>query len=58
MADSEHIIIVPGFGLAQARGQYPIAKMVNLLRQKGKNVRFAMHPVAGQCRLPELVSSI
>merc|ERR1711874_256838 len=42
------IIIVPGYGLAVAKGQYPVAEMVNLLRKKGKNVRFGIHPVAGR----------
>merc|ERR1712002_205617 len=31
-----------------AKGQYPVAEMVNLLRKKGKNVRFGIHPVAGR----------
>merc|ERR1712013_836928 len=45
IADS-NIIIVPGYGLAVAKGQYPVAEMVALLRKKGKNVRFGIHPVA------------
>merc|ERR1711931_101495 len=51
IADSKNIIIVPGYGLAVAKGQYPVAEMVALLRKKGKNVRFGIHPVAG--RMPE-----
>merc|ERR1711936_1093689 len=47
IADSKNIIIVPGYGLAVAKGQYPVAEMVSLLRKKGKNVRFGIHPVAG-----------
>merc|ERR1712117_167077 len=47
-ADSKNIIIVPGYGLAVAKGQYPVAEMVALLRKKGKNVRFGIHPVAGR----------
>merc|ERR1712226_1451597 len=43
-----NIIIVPGYGLAVAKGQYPVAEMVTLLRKKGKNVRFGIHPVAGR----------
>merc|ERR1719400_2242132 len=46
IADAKNIIIVPGYGLAVAKGQYPVAEMVNLLRKKGKNVRFGIHPVA------------
>jgi len=48
IADAKNIIIVPGYGLAVAKGQYPVAEMVNLLRKKGKNVRFGIHPVAGR----------
>merc|ERR1712168_1146252 len=48
IADSKNIIIVPGYGLAVAKGQYPIAQMVDLLIKKGKNVRFGIHPVAGR----------
>merc|ERR1712117_724225 len=48
IADSKNIIIVPGYGLAVAKGQYPVAEMVNLLKKKGKNVRFGIHPVAGR----------
>merc|ERR1711946_17660 len=48
MIDAKNIIIVPGYGLAVAKGQYPVAEMVNLLRKKGKNVRFGIHPVAGR----------
>merc|ERR1711994_1159198 len=47
MVDSKNIIIVPGYGLAVAKGQYPVAEMVDLLKKKGKNVRFGIHPVAG-----------
>jgi len=48
MVDSKNIIIVPGYGLAVAKGQYPVAEMVDLLKKKGKNVRFGIHPVAGR----------
>jgi len=48
IADSKNIIIVPGYGLAVAKGQYPVAEMISLLRKKGKNVRFGIHPVAGR----------
>merc|ERR1712062_841848 len=48
IADAKSIIIVPGYGLAVAKGQYPVAEMVALLRKKGKNVRFGIHPVAGR----------
>merc|ERR1712004_590966 len=48
MVEAQNIIIVPGYGLAVAKGQYPVAEMVNILKQKGKNVRFGIHPVAGR----------
>jgi len=48
IADARNIIIVPGYGLAVAKGQYPVAEMVALLRKKGKKVRFGIHPVAGR----------
>merc|ERR1719370_2406564 len=48
IADSKNIIIVPGYGLAVAKGQYLVAEMIALLRKKGKNVRFGIHPVAGR----------
>merc|ERR1711868_28886 len=48
MVDAKNIIIVPGYGLAVAKGQYPVAEMVALLKKKGKNVRFGIHPVAGR----------
>uniref|UniRef100_H2ZIS3 NAD(P) transhydrogenase, mitochondrial n=1 Tax=Ciona savignyi TaxID=51511 RepID=H2ZIS3_CIOSA len=46
--DAENIIIVPGYGLCVAKAQYPVADMVNKLREAGKNVRFGIHPVAGR----------
>ena len=46
--EAQSIIITPGYGLCVAKAQYPIAEMVDLLRKKGKNVRFAIHPVAGR----------
>lgn len=45
--NSKNIVIVPGYGLCVAKAQYPIAEMVNVLKGQGKNVRFAIHPVAG-----------
>merc|ERR1712088_301192 len=48
MVESRNIVIVPGYGLAVAKGQYPVAEMVQILRKKGKNVRFGIHPVAGR----------
>ena len=47
MTESKNIIIVPGYGLAVAKGQYPVAEIVSILKKKGKNVGFGIHPVAG-----------
>lgn len=48
LCDSESVIIVPGYGLAVAKGQYPLKEMVDSLISAGKKVRFAIHPVAGR----------
>merc|ERR1711994_332907 len=48
LSEAKSVIIVPGYGMAVAKGQYPVAEMVSLLRKKGKNVRFGIHPVAGR----------
>jgi len=46
--DAKNIIITPGYGLCVAKAQYPLAEMVQVLRNQGKNVRFGIHPVAGR----------
>jgi H+-translocating NAD(P) transhydrogenase subunit beta len=44
------VIITPGYGMAVAQAQYPVAELTRRLRARGVNVRFGIHPVAG--RLP------
>ncbi|EXJ82926.1 hypothetical protein A1O3_06742 [Capronia epimyces CBS 606.96] len=48
LASAENVIIVVGYGMAVAKAQYAIAEITSLLRSKGVNVRFAIHPVAGR----------
>lgn len=48
LVNAKSVIIVPGYGLAVARAQYPIAELVKTLISKGIKVRFAIHPVAGR----------
>lgn len=44
------VVIVPGYGMAVAQAQYPVAELVRVLKERGVLVRFGIHPVAG--RLP------
>ena len=48
--DADSVIIIPGYGMAVAQAQQAVSELTRKLRAKGKNVRFAIHPVAG--RLP------
>ncbi|MFA6923327.1 MAG: NAD(P)(+) transhydrogenase (Re/Si-specific) subunit beta [Bacteroidales bacterium] len=48
--EAQSIVIVPGYGMAVAKAQYPVHDMVEKLKKKGKTVLFGIHPVAG--RLP------
>ena len=45
---AKSVIIVPGYGVAVAKAQYDIAELVSVLKAKGINVRFGIHPVAGR----------
>jgi NAD(P) transhydrogenase subunit beta len=47
---AKRVIVVPGYGMAVAQAQSPLAEVTKLLRDRGTDVRFAIHPVAG--RLP------
>ncbi|XP_058944433.1 NAD(P) transhydrogenase, mitochondrial-like [Pocillopora verrucosa] len=48
LTSSKNVIITPGYGLAVAKAQYAIADMVKELKERGLNVRFGIHPVAGR----------
>ena len=50
LEDADSVIIIPGYGMAVAQAQQAVSELVRKLRAKGKEVRFAIHPVAG--RLP------
>ena len=50
LQEAKNVVIVPGYGMAVAQAQYPLYEVTKILRDKGANVRFAIHPVAG--RLP------
>ena len=50
LSHAKHVVIVPGYGMAVAQAQHSLAEVVKILRERGVEVRFAIHPVAG--RLP------
>jgi NAD(P) transhydrogenase subunit beta len=50
LAAASSVMITPGYGMAVAQAQYPVAELTRRLRDKGVDVRFGIHPVAG--RLP------
>jgi H+-translocating NAD(P) transhydrogenase subunit beta len=50
LAAADSVIITPGYGMAVAQAQYGVAELTRKLRERGVNVRFGIHPVAG--RLP------
>ena len=48
LRESRSVIIVPGYGMAVAQAQHTVFEITKLLREKGVNVRFGIHPVAGR----------
>ncbi|MDI6521656.1 NAD(P)(+) transhydrogenase (Re/Si-specific) subunit beta, partial [Streptomyces coelicoflavus] len=50
LARARSVVITPGYGMAVAQAQHPVAELTRRLRERGTEVRFGVHPVAG--RLP------
>ncbi len=50
LSGASSVVITPGYGMAVAQAQYPVAELASRLRSRGVDVRFGIHPVAG--RLP------
>jgi NAD(P) transhydrogenase subunit beta len=50
LKEASSVVITPGYGMAVAQAQYPVADLTRKLRDRGVEVRFGIHPVAG--RLP------
>jgi len=48
LRSAKNVIIVPGYGMAVAQAQHAVYEITQLLREKGVNVRFGIHPVAGR----------
>ncbi len=48
MGDADKVVIVPGYGMAVANAQHAVSDLTKQLREKGVDVQFAIHPVAGR----------
>jgi len=48
LQDAKKIVIVPGYGMALAQTQYQVKRLADLLEAQGKEVKYAIHPVAGR----------
>jgi len=48
LKDAKSVMIIPGYGMAVAQAQHTVYEITKLLREKGVNIRFGIHPVAGR----------
>ncbi|MEE9424907.1 MAG: Re/Si-specific NAD(P)(+) transhydrogenase subunit beta [Methylococcales bacterium] len=48
LANAKEVMIIPGYGMAVAQAQHTVSELTKTLREKGVNVRFGIHPVAGR----------
>jgi len=48
LANAKEVMVVPGYGMAVAQAQHVVYEITKVLREKGVNVRFGIHPVAGR----------
>ena len=48
LREAKNVVIVPGYGMAVAQAQHLVHEITKILREKGVNVRFGIHPVAGR----------
>jgi NAD(P) transhydrogenase subunit beta len=48
LRNAKNVIVVPGYGMAVAQAQHTVYEITKVLREKGVNVRFGIHPVAGR----------
>ena len=48
IGDADEVVIVPGYGMAVANAQHAVSDLTKMLKDKGVNIRFEIHPVAGR----------